>query len=564
MTRSYTGVLLLIALIALLGLFVFFPIGYGIFGTVVSDEGLTFARYQDLFGDGLSSTVTATVNSVYASLLTVGLGGCLGTILAVGLSLPRFRFRRLATSVAVLPVAMPPLVGVIAILFVFGEGGFLPRVMAELFQAPQEVFALGGFAGIVAVHVYAFHVYTFLLVSSALEGIDGSTLEAAAILGAGPGRTFFTVVLPELLPAIVGAGSLTFMSSMASFSAPFLFGGGMPFLTTLIYSTKLNGDLQLAGAQSTFLLLVSILFFLLLTVSTMRQGRRAEGKGVSGRRLPGFSRVVERTMVGFVVLLLIFEMLPVLTIVLISFAREGTWTFQLLPSEYTMENYLRLFGDRTVFEPILHSLSMSSLAVIASVLVGTAAAFFLVKGRLRRFRTMLDPLLSGTFAIPGTVVAIFLIVTFGTPLDVTGGAVLVGTFWILPLAYFIRTYPFVLRSASSALDGIDNSTIEAATMFGSGPWSNFRLVILPMIFGGIVSGALLVLITSLGEFPSSILLYSHSNRPISIEILSQLRGYNFGSAGAYSVALLLMVLFFSFLSRIFSGGMKGKGGRFTF
>ncbi|MDH4069022.1 MAG: iron ABC transporter permease [Ignavibacteria bacterium] len=564
MKRPAAGFLLAAILFALLGLFVFFPVAYGMLGTLRSPDGITFAIYQELFNDGLGSTVTATLNSVYASLLTVVFGAILGTLLAVGLSMKRFRFRRLATSVAVLPVAMPPLVGVIAILFVFGEGGFVPRVMAELFQVPQELFALTGFAGIVAVHVYAFHVYTFLLVSSALEGIDGSTLEAAAILGAGPGRTFFAVVLPELLPSIVGAGSLTFMSSMASFSAPFLFGGGMPFLTTLIYSTKLNGDLQLAGAQSTLLLLVSVLFFILLTVSTRKQRKRAEGKGLSGRRLPGFSTVAERAITSVVLVLLALEMLPVLTIVVISLAREGSWTFQLLPGEYTFENYLRLFGDRTVFEPILHSLSMSGLAVVASVLIGTGAAFLLVKGALRRFRNILDPVFSGTFAIPGTVVAIFLIVTFGAPLTVTGGAVLVGTFWILPLAYFIRTYPFVLRSASSALDGIDQSTVEAASMFGSGPWSSFRLVILPMMFGGIMSGALLVLITSLGEFPSSILLYTHSNRPISIEILSQLRGYNFGSAGAYSVALLGLVLLFSFVSRVLSGAKKGKGGSFTF
>jgi iron(III) transport system permease protein len=79
-------------------------------------------------------------------------------------------------------------------------------------------------------------------------------------------------------------------------------------------------------------------------------------------------------------------------------------------------------------------------------------------------------------------------------------------------------------------------------MFGAGPFHGLRTVVLPMILPGIVSGVLLVLITSLGEFPSSILLYTHANRPVAIEILSQLRGYNFGGAAAYSVFLLVLIL----------------------
>jgi iron(III) transport system permease protein len=72
------------------------------------------------------------------------------------------------------------------------------------------------------------------------------------------------------------------------------------------------------------------------------------------------------------------------------------------------------------------------------------------------------------------------------------------------------------------------------------------------------------MISALGEFPTSILLYTHANRPISVEILSQLRGYNFGSAGAYSVGLLVLVLLLSFISERLGGGPKEKGNGFHF
>ena len=71
-----------------------------------------------------------------------------------------------------------------------------------------------------------------------------------------------------------------------------------------------------------------------------------------------------------------------------------------------------------------------------------------------------------------------------------------------------------------------------------------------MIKPGIVSGALLVVITALGEFVSSILLYSYSNRPIAVEILAQMRAYNFGSAAAYAVLLLVLIMILSFVSNM--------------
>jgi iron(III) transport system permease protein len=553
-----------LVLFSFLILFVFFPVFSGIVSSLEDGGSFTVHRFADMFAGGKASTVAAIRNSIVASVLTVALGGIAGTLLAVATCLARFRLRRLAAAAAVIPVAMPPLVGVIALMFIYGEGGILPRLAGNAFGQEGSLFALDGFGGIVAVHVYAFHVYTFLFVSTALREIDASVVEAATMFGARSGRMFFRIILPELIPSLIGSASLTFMSSMASFSAPFLLGGGMPFLTTIIYSTKLNGDLGLAGAQSTVLLFISILFFALLTLSTHNTWGRTGRKGVTTSWTPSFSPAVERTLITLSVVLLVLEMLPLLTIVLISFAREGSWTWQLFPQEYTIENYLNLLTQSEVFQPVRNSLLMGGLTALLAAVTGTSLAFLLTKGPARSLRAFLDPLFTLPFAVPGTVVAISLIVTFAEPRWLTGGEVLLGTFWILPLAYFIRTYPLVLRSASSSLDRLDDSAIEAARMLGAGPVRLMRRVVLPMILPAIVSGSLLVLISALGEFPSSILLYAHVNRPVSVEILSQLRGYNFGSAAAYSMGLLGLVLCFSVLSGRMNGTRKKAAGRFHF
>ena len=145
------------------------------------------------------------------------------------------------------------------------------------------------------------------------------------------------------------------------------------------------------------------------------------------------------------------------------------------------------------------------------------------------------------FAIPGTVIAVNLIVAFNESGPLSFGQVLVGTFWILPLAYFVRHIPLVVRATTASLERYDDRLSEASADLGAPFRTTFRRVVLPLVGPGIVAGTLLTLVTALGEFVSSILLYIYGNRPISVEILAQLRLFNFGAAAAYSVFLMLLI-----------------------
>ena len=82
-------------------------------------------------------------------------------------------------------------------------------------------------------------------------------------------------------------------------------------------------------------------------------------------------------------------------------------------------------------------------------------------------------------------------------------------------------------------------------------------VVLPSIGPGIAAGTLLTFVTALGEFVSSIMLYIFDNRPISVEILSQLRLYDFGAAAAYSVFLMILIALSMVVVR-YTGGMADR------
>ncbi len=523
-------------------------------------EGGAFSlsRYLELFDPHNTSNLEAVWNSVLVSLLSVVLGGAVGTLMAFVFTQLDFPLRRVLSRLAVVPIALPPLVGVIAFLFVFGESGILPRLAQRVLGAREVPFALDGVPAVVVVHVYSFYVYFYLLASTALRQIDANLLEAAAGLGSGSWRLLRHVVFPELRPALLGASVLTFMASMSSFSAPLIFAGAHRFITLEIYTTKLNGEMGLAAAQSILLLLVAVGFFIASYFTAAGPAGARAGKGAvrAGRiRVDGAAKSV---LILLTMGLIVLEFLPIATIVMLSFVRDGSWTSQVVPDAFTLDNYLHLLQDPEVALPIRNSAVMSLLTLAATLAVGVSCAYAITKGMLRRRRLLFDVLLTMPYAIPGTVAAISMILAFNRPSVFTAGTVLIGTFWILPAAYFVRTYPLVLRSTSASLDRVDDALLEAGRSLGAGPWRNFTRILLPLVLPGIVSGGMLVVMTSLGEFVSSILLYTYSSRPISIEILSQLRMFNFGSAAAYSVVLLGLILAVVFLSQRIGGVSRGR------
>jgi iron(III) transport system permease protein len=557
--------------VVLLGLLAFVFVGYVIYPIIVTiysslhvDGAMSFGHYRDLLNPGNVANFEAVWNSVLVSMLSVVFSGLIGVLFAFVFTQFDFFFRDSLSRLVILPIALPPLVGVISFLFVSSESGILPRLLQEAFMMEKVPFYLDGMAAIVVVHAYSFNVFFYLFVSTSLRQLDPSLVEAASSLRSTPWNTFRRIIVPELRPALIGASVLTFMASMASFSAPFLFGGKKLFLTTMIYSTKLNGEMDLAAAQSMLLMLVSVSFFFVLNMTSRSTtyGRRSKG-AFAPRPIPTGS-VTKTTLIACALLLLVIELLPILTIFLISFAREGSWTWQLLPTAYTIENYLSLLSEPRVFEPIKNSLLMSLLTVGGAVVVGVTAAYLATKGALRRFRFIVDVIVTLPFAIPGTVIAISLILSFNTPTLFSGYSVLIGTFGILPLAYFIRMYPLVVRSSAAALEQLDDSLMEVAETFGAGTVRRFRKIVLPIILPGVVSGSLLIMIAALGEFVSSILLYTYSSRPISIEILSQLRVYNFGAAAAYCVVLLILILLLIYLANLITRTLRSESHGFGF
>ncbi len=478
-------------------------------------------------------------NSLWISGASVGLSAIIGVPLAFVFERYDFPGRRILGALVALPAVMPPLVGVVAFLFLYGESGFVARGIQAITGAHDSPWRLQGPGAILLVHAYSMYVYFYLFVRAGLAKLDASVLEAAASLGAGPSETFRRVTLPLLRPALLGAALLTFMTALASFSAPYLFGGGFRVMPTQIVATRLNGDTGAAMLETTALTAVALLGFLLVRLSEGEASVAAVGKGTPPALRAIASPFARRsaTVAGWVFAIIL--LLPHATLLLISFVPVNTWTTQTLPPVLGVVNYRRLFSEAERLRPMINSLWMAAVSTAAAIAVAVWAGQLVVRQKARLGRAI-EVLLALPWAVPGTVLAIALATLFSVEQPVLGRFVLVGTAAILPLAYLVRNLPLTGRALLAGFRQLDPSLDEAAQSLGAGRWRRLWRVTLPLLRPALAAGGALAFVTALGDFVVSILLYTFDTRPISIEILSSLRVGELGVAAAFGVVLMVV------------------------
>ena len=555
MTQSRYFVYVLISpLFLILFAYVIFPF-YSTFLQSFTGEN-RFANYAKFFNLESPANLEALWNSIYISIVSVICCAVVGVTMAFLLERYEFPGRRLLSVLVLVPMALPPLVGVLSFTFLYGESGIFPRLFQQLFNLDEVPFALKGIFGVVVVHTFTMYTYFYLTASAAIKGLDPSLEEAATSLGASRIYVWRKVILPMLTPSIIASSLLVFMVSMASYTAPLMFGVERT-MTMQIYLARTNGNLDMAATQSTILSIVSILFLFMMRWYQNRRNYQNLSKGISVHRSEVTSKLSKYISIFLSFLGTLILILPILVLVLISFSKDGAWTVQILPTEYTFNHYKALFTDERTWRPIWNSLQMGAIATVGNILFGVAAAYAMVRLSFKG-KALLDVLIMIPWALPGTVVAVNLIAAFSTENVFTFNQVLIGTFWILPLAYFVRHLPLVFRSTSASLMQLDQSIEEAARSLGASWWYMFKRIVLPLTLSGIIAGTLLALVQSIGEFVASILLYSTSTIPLSVAIFQKLYAFKFGTACAYGVLQIVLILVVLLISEKLSKGSAGS------
>ncbi|MER2028532.1 MAG: iron ABC transporter permease [Solibacillus sp.] len=555
LTQSRYFVYILISpLFLILFAYVIYPFYSTFIQSFAGDNQL--ANYQKFFSLESTANLEALWNSFYISIISVICCAVVGVMMAFLLERYDFPGRRLLSILVLAPMALPPLVGVLSFTFLYGESGIFPRLFQQMLQLEDVPFSLKGIWGVIVVHTFTMYTYFYLTASAAIKGLDPSLEEAATSLGASRIRVWRKIILPMLTPSLIASSLLVFMVSMASYTAPLMFGVERT-MTMQIYLSRTNGNLDMAATQSTILSFVSITFLLIMRWYQNRRNYQNLSKGISVHRSEVSSKPLKYLAVALSFIGTLILILPILVLILISFSKDGAWTIQILPTEYTLDHYKALFTDERTWRPIWNSLQMGFIATVGNIIFGVAAAYAMVRLSFKG-KTALDILITIPWALPGTVVAVNLIAAFSTESVFTFNQVLIGSFWILPLAYFIRHLPLVFRSTSASLMQLDQSVEEASRSLGATWWYTFRRIVIPLTLSGVLAGTLLAFVQSIGEFVASILIYNTSTIPLSVAIFQKLYAFKFGTACAYGVLQIILILIVLIISERLSKGSAGS------
>jgi iron(III) transport system permease protein len=528
----------IVALVLLYG--IIYPNGHVFVAALQHDGTWSPANFIAVLSE--RTVIESAFTSLAVSILTVGLCALVGVPLAFLFERYAFPGRRLFAALAALPLVLPPLVGTVAFIFLCGESGILSRSIQNIFHLSKAPWSLRGWGALLLFHTYTMYPFFYVLTGAGLQRVDAGLAEAARSLGASRPRVLFRVTLPQLTPSLIAAALLTFMTSMASFSAPLLFGGNVRVLTLEIFTARQRGDTSVALTETVLLALISLgaLIFFQRYEGT-RRFVAAAMKGTTRRRQrlkSGFRRLVASAAAIVFSLLLA---LPIVTLVLVGFSSDGTWTTETLPPTYTLSNFARIATDVDQRSVFVNSLLMAGLATLAALVWSFCVTALTATGKRSRWKRLINVLVLLPWALPGTVVAVSIAEAYGQPNALTGSFILVGTFWILPVVYFLRFMPLVVRAVQASIEQLDSALEEAAAGLGAKWWRRFLRVRLPLVAPGALAGALLAFVIALGEYVASVIVFTPGNRPVSIAIASAMRDFNLGTAAAYGVILIAMI-----------------------
>lgn len=182
-------------------------------------------------------------------------------------------------------------------------------------------------------------------------------------------------------------------------------------------------------------------------------------------------------------------------------------------SGLNFSSYQQIFSDGDFTKTLLLSLELALAATCIAILLVTPTAYW-VQLRLPQARPLLDFLTLVPFAVPAIVMSLGLLEVYGTPntlisvlsfglVPVLSGPpfTLVNSAPLLACAYVVVSFPFVYRPIDNSLRAINTRVLsEAASSLGSNWWRTFFVVILPNIWPGVISAALLTFSTAMGEF----------------------------------------------------------------
>jgi iron(III) transport system permease protein len=540
-----TAVMLLISLFLLL--FLVIPVVQVVFVAFMDTAtgGFTLLNFKDFFSTALFRE--SFWNSLYVGGMSVLVASVFSMPLAYFTSRFEFKGAVIIQSLGIIPLIMPPFVGAVAMMMLFGRNGSVNLLLDQWFGF--TIPFMEGLNGVI--FVQSIHYFPFILInlSAALQNIDRAMEESAQNLGCSGVRLFRRIVLPLAMPGYMAGASLVFLKVFDDLGTPLLLNVNNMLAPQAYLRIASIGIKDPMGYVISVILVVIALASMWLAMLALRGKEYATvqkgGGGLAKRRM----RPWEKIFAWFVVLLIMsFVLAPHFGLTLLSF---GTiWSFSVVPDAFTLNHFVAIFAETP--EYMTNTVLYASLAGLIDVVLGTAIAYIVLRTRLIG-RQWLDYTAMAAVAIPGLVIGIGYLRAFFSYQVPWLSNQSFATWWVaIVIALSIRRLPYALRACTAALQQVSVSLEESAENLGAGKLTTVRKIVVPLMAGGILAGFVTSFATAAVELGMTLMLVSkNSDGPLSYGIYVYMQSAaGRGPGAALGIVAVLVVGICTLLSHV--------------
>jgi iron(III) transport system permease protein len=521
--------------------------------TAAKAAQFTLGNYAEAYGS--PDTYRLFTNSVKFAVGTSIFSFLLGTLLAWMNERTNTPFKTLFYALAIIPLIIPGVLFTVAwILLASPKIGILNLALKGWLGIDDPLFDIYSMAGMIWVDGLHYSPMAFLLMSAAFRSMDPALEESAMMSGANVLQVAYRVTLKLSWPAIFATMLILFVRALESFEVPALLGlpVGIQVFTSSIYQAvhRYPSQIGLASAYAVMLLAITTIGVYFQSRLSSRGSKYATmtGKGYRPRQIDlGPWRWLTASI--FVVYFLLIVVLPFAVLLWSSFQK-----FYSVPSWQALQNltldpYRFILSYPNITRSIWNSFFLSLSTAVTIMLVTSVICWIVVKTKLRG-RWLLDNVASLPMVFPGLVLGLSIMIFY---LNVDIGVY--GTMWIMFIAYVTRFMPYGLRYNTTSMLQIHKELEESSQMSGASWFTTFRRIILPLLKPGLVAGFIYVMIVSIRELSSSILLYSPGTEVVSIVIWELWENGQYVELSALGVlfilALFVLVMIAQWLGKKF-------------
>jgi iron(III) transport system permease protein len=543
------GLALLVAILAFLSVY---PLSMLLYGSLHSTPpGMAGTFNLDGYRDILTrENLLTLLNTVGISLAKTVPSLALAVLLAWILARTDTPCRGALEVLVTLPFFIPPILTAMA----WGMLGN-PQVglLNQLYQwitgsstAPINVYSYGG----VVWHMMQYSVpFLFLLIVDAFRAMDPSLEEAARMCGASRFRTFRTITLQMMLPALTSGAILSFIRGIENFESPLFFGtpAGIHVITTDIYdSINQRSPPQYQYATAVSFVIMALLFLIVLLQWRLLRGRSfttVSGKGYS----PGIIKLGRWRWATFAFCLLFFVVtvvLPVGQLLIGSFFKFfGFYQWDML----TLEHYQAVFGSSEFWRGFGNTMFLGLVGASATMVLGGLVAYISVRTKWRG-RSLIDAMAWLPWMMPGIVLGVGFLWGFAL---LPHSIPIYGTIWALLLAYISLGTPLSVRVMSSAFSQLSFDIEECSRVHGAGWLTTMWRIVIALSWPSFAVGWVLVFFGIMRELSASVLLYSIGSEVLSVVLLKLWVNGNAEQVSVIGLMMMVMVILFRWVQLSF-------------